>query len=113
MKQRKFLSFLTSQYTAQQFLLHCYKKLEVEHPEKKSYENASAFIHFLDHGLKFYESGRKLDELVQPVLYFYGLAHLLKAYILTKRAGIPMPLGYLPWSDNEKTKEKRFFLLRG
>jgi hypothetical protein len=109
MKQRKFLSFLTSQYTAQQFLLHCYKKLEVEHPEKKSYENASAFIHFLDHGLKFYESGRKLDELVQPVLYFYGLAHLLKAYILTKRPDYPESTTHLAHGVTTRKRKKKDF----
>ncbi|PAV28503.1 hypothetical protein CIL05_16330 [Virgibacillus profundi] len=106
-KIETFYTYLNSQQTAQQYLLHCYKNMENIDAEAKSYENCNAFMYYLDHGNKFYEDGKKLDMAVQPVLFFYGMVHLLKACLLTKRPNYPESTTLLAHGATSRKKKKK------
>ena len=103
----EFYTYLNAQQHAQSFLYQCY--LGMEDAEAKSYQNYSTFMYLLDHSQRFYENGKKSDELVQPVLYFYGMVHLLKAYLLTKRPDYPESTSLLAHGVTARKRKKKFY----
>jgi|SRR5690625_4730652 len=104
---RTFITYLQSQQTAQQFLRQCYKKINVTDAETKSYENCNAFMYYLEHGQQFYDSGKKGKPLLQPILYFYGMVHLIKACLLAKRPDYPESTMMLAHGVSTRKRKKR------
>lgn len=110
MKSREiesFLTYLQSQQTAQQFLYQCYQKRDINEAEKKSYKNCNAFMFYLEHGQQFYTSGRGSNTLLQPLLYFYGMSHLIKACLLTKRPDYPESTSMLAHGVSARKRKKK------
>ncbi|AXI07499.1 hypothetical protein CV093_00045 [Oceanobacillus sp. 143] len=106
-KSNEFYTYLQSQQTAQRYLLQCYKKIGTKDAESKSYANCNTFIYYLDHGNRFFESGKQLDLFARPILYFYGLTHLLKACLLTKRPDYPESTTYLAHGVTARKRKKK------
>jgi len=104
---RDFYTYLKSQQTAREYLLTCYQQLDLKNAETKSYENCHAFLYYLDHGLRLYENGKKVDLFVRPILYFYGMVHLLKACLLTKRPDYPESTTLLAHGVTARKKKKK------
>lgn len=102
-----FFTYLDSQQSAQKYLFHCYQKITGIDAETKSYENCNTFMYYLDHGRKFYENGKKLDVLLQPILFFYGMIHLLKACLLTKRPNYPESTSILAHGVSTRKRKKK------
>ncbi|MFD2045619.1 YaaC family protein [Ornithinibacillus salinisoli] len=102
-----FYTYLQSQQTSQRFLYQCYKKIDGIDAEAKSYENCTVFMYYLDHGIKFYNAGKKLDILMQPILFFYGMVHLLKACLLTKRPNYPESTSVLAHGVSARKRKKK------
>ncbi|MFC4024170.1 YaaC family protein [Oceanobacillus longus] len=105
MNTSDFYTYLNAQQTAQQYLYSCYKGME--DAESKSYQNCNTFMYYLDHGLRFYENGKKADQVVQPVLYFYGMVHLLKASLLTERPDYPESTSLLAHGVTTRKRKKK------
>lgn len=106
-KSDGFFSYLTSQQTAQVYLQSCYEKINEQDVESKSYQNYHALLYYLDHGRKFYEIGDKVDLFAKPVLYFYGLTHLIKACLLTRRPYYPETTVLLSHGVTSRKRKKR------
>ncbi|RDW15260.1 hypothetical protein CWR48_19735 [Oceanobacillus arenosus] len=106
-KSNSFYTYLQSQQTAQKYLLQSYKKIGIIDAEAKSYENCNPFIYYLDHGNQFFESGKKVDLFARPILYFYGMTHLLKACLLTKRPNYPESTSHLAHGVTTRKRKKR------
>ena len=104
---KAFYTYLQSQQTAQRFLLNCYQSIEGIDAERKSYENCNSFIYYLKHGLHFYETGRKLTTILQPILFFYGMIHLLKASLLTKRPNYPETTKLLAHGVSSRKRKRK------
>ncbi|GAB4072043.1 YaaC family protein [Barrientosiimonas marina] len=104
---KDFYTYLQSQQTSQSFLYRCYQQLEGVNAEVKSFENTHAFINYLDHGLRFYETGKQLETLLQPLLLFYGMSHLLKAALLTVRPDYPESTAILAHGVSARKRKKR------
>ncbi|SET74804.1 YaaC-like Protein [Oceanobacillus limi] len=99
--------YLQSQQTAQKYLFECYKNIDGIDAETKSYQNCNVFMYYLDHGIQFYESGKKLDPLMQPILYFYGMVHLIKGLLLTKRPNYPESTTVLAHGVSARKRKKK------
>ncbi|WP_212926822.1 YaaC family protein [Oceanobacillus sp. J11TS1] len=101
--------FLTVQENAQNYLRERYHFLS--DATAKSYQNSTAFVHYLGHGKSFMESSKKSSLVVQPVLSFYGMVHLLKGWLLTKRPDYPETTAVLAHgmtTRKRKRKDYRF-----
>ncbi|WP_010531261.1 YaaC family protein [Lentibacillus jeotgali] len=105
----EFLTYLQSQQTAREYLYNCYSRLGVVDASVKSFENCNKFIHYLDHGLRFYENGRQMETLMQPILFFYGMVHLLKAALLTTRPDYPESTAILAHGVSSRKRKKRHY----
>lgn len=102
-----FYTYLRTEQGARDYLFRCYKPFHHLDPEKKSYENAQAFLYYLDHGLRLYDNGRHVDLFFKPVLYFYGMVHLLKACLLTVRPEYPESASLLAHGVSTRKKKKK------
>lgn len=100
-------TWLQSQQTVQTFLRANYERMGDVDAETKSYENCNAFMYYIEHGLHFYESGKKMNIIVQPVMYFYGMTHLLKALLLTKRPNYPETTKVLAHGVSSRKRKKQ------
>ncbi|GEN89695.1 YaaC family protein [Oceanobacillus sojae] len=102
-------SFLTAEENAQKYLEKSYQSQD--DTKTKSYQNSSAFIHYINNGISFMESSQSSNILVQPVLSFYGMMHLLKGWLLTKRPDYPETTAVLAHgltARKRKRKDYRF-----
>lgn len=102
-----FYTYLQSQQTAQKYLYQCYQQLEDVDCDRKSYENCNVFMYCLHHGREYYRAGEKLDTVLKPVMFFYGMAHLLKACLLTKRPDYPESTSVLAHGVSARKRKKK------
>ena len=104
---QSFYTYLQSQQTAQQFLRACYQKIDGINADVKSYQNCNAFTYYVRHGKHFYETGKTVTPELQPILYFYGMAHLLKACLLTKRPDYPETTKLLAHGVSSRKRKRK------
>src|SRR5699024_484977 len=104
---KDFYIYLQSQQTAQHFLHQCYKNRQISNAEAKSYENCNTFMYYLEHGYQFYTSGKDSKPMLQPILYFYGMTHLIKACLLTKRPNYPESTSMLAHGVSTRKRKKK------
>lgn len=101
--------FLSAQENAQIYLRKSYHFLN--NATAKSYQNSTAFIHYISHGRSFMEASKESSIMVQPVLSFYGMTHLLKGWLLTKCPDYPETTAVLAHgmtARKRKRKDYRF-----
>lgn len=79
---KEYLYFFSAENT-QKFLKNKYLKQKMENPEQKGFESCYPFIYYLEHGQVYYKQAENSPLILKPILLFYGLAHLIKACILT------------------------------
>lgn len=104
-------SFHSSQ-TIGRILKKRYKELQVEYPEKKSFENCYTFIYFLKHAENYYKSSEDSSIAIKPVLIFYGISQLLKALLLTVDVDYPSNSAVLSHGvSTRKRKKQRYNFL--
>ncbi|WP_138419191.1 YaaC family protein [Aquibacillus sediminis] len=102
-----FMNYLKSAHTSQKYLEHTYKKYDVVDPEKNSYQNSYRFLYYLQHGQHFYQTGNQANLIVQPILFFYGMVHLLKACLLTRRPDYPENTSMLAHGVSTRKRKKQ------
>src|SRR5690625_4820377 len=107
---KTFFTYLQSEQTAQQFLYQQYQCIEDINPEIMSYENCQTFIYYIKHGLHFYETGKGLTTILQPILFFYGMIHLIKAVLLTKRPHYPESTKLLAHGVSSRKRKKQNYI---
>ena len=100
-------SLFFSADSTQQYLKKCYQVLELSDAEQKSYENCYPFIYYLEHGQIYYEQAKKSPLIIQPILIFYGLVHLLKACILTVDPNYPETTSVLAHGVSTRKRKKQ------
>lgn len=107
-----FLPYFSASNT-QLYLKNCYHKKEIEQAEKKSYENSYPFIYYLEHAQVYYNQAAQSPLLIQPILLFYGLVHLIKACLLTTDPNYPENTSMLAHGVSTRKRKKQqyeFFL---
>lgn len=100
-------SLFFSADSTQHYLKKCYQALELSDAEQKSYENCYPFIYYLEHGQVYYEQARNSPLIIQPILIFYGLVHLLKACILTVDPNYPETTSVLAHGVSTRKRKKQ------
>ncbi|MGE6261345.1 YaaC family protein [Heyndrickxia sporothermodurans] len=103
------LNYYHSAEKAQKYLYSCYKDLNKDKAELKSYENCYPFIYFLQHGEIYYNQAEKSPFAIKPVLLFYGLIHLIKACLLTVDPNYPETTSVLAHGVSSRKKKKQHY----
>lgn len=103
-----FYHFLSAEYNAQAYLQKCYQSLP--DATSKSYQNSTAFKHYIGHGKAFFEASKQNNMMFQPILSFYGIVHLLKGWILTKRPNYPENTSLLAHGITARKRKRKDYL---
>jgi hypothetical protein len=98
--------FFSAEYS-QAYLKKCYRKLNLDQPDLKSFENCYPFMYYLEHGKLYYEQAEKSPLAIQPILLFYGLVHLIKACILTVQPDYPETTSVLAHGVSTRKRKKQ------
>ncbi|WP_338421142.1 YaaC family protein [Mesobacillus harenae] len=98
--------YFSAEYT-QAFLKKCYKRLNLEQGEQKSYENCYPFMYYLEHGKVYYQQAESSPLVIQPILQYYGLVHLIKACILTVQPNYPESTSVLAHGISTRKRKKQ------
>jgi hypothetical protein len=98
--------FFSAEYS-QSYLKKCYRKLNLEQPDQKSFENCYPFMYYLEHGKLYYEQAEKSPLAIQPIMLFYGLVHLIKACILTVAPDYPETTSVLAHGVSTRKRKKQ------
>src|SRR5690625_3569959 len=104
-----FFTYLQSKQTAQKYLQRCYQNINHTDAELKSFENCEAFIYFIRHSQTFYEHGKSVPTELKPLLFFYGMTHLFKAMVLTKRPNYPETTKILAHGASSRKRKKKHY----
>ena len=100
-------SFFFSANSTQTYLKNCYQNNQVENAEQKSYENCYPYIYYLEHGKIYYEQAKIAPIIIQPILLFYGIVHLIKACILTVDPNYPETTSVLAHGVSTRKRKKQ------
>ncbi|MDQ0273877.1 YaaC family protein [Cytobacillus purgationiresistens] len=96
--------------TTKAFLKHSYQNEHIENADQKSFANTYPFIYYLEHGQIYYEQADKAPLMIKPILYFYGLVHLIKACILTVDPNYPETTSVLAHGVSARKRKKQQYL---
>jgi hypothetical protein len=77
------LSYFNSEQNSKRFLRNQYEKHFIQESNKKSFQNSTPFLYYLEHGKNFFNVSAHSPISIKPILLFYGLIQLLKACLLT------------------------------
>ncbi|MEH7445129.1 YaaC family protein [Bacillus sp. JJ1122] len=98
--------FFSAEYS-QAYLKKCYRKLNIDQPDLKSFENCYPFMYYLEHGKLYYDQAEKSPLAIQPIMLFYGLVHLIKACILTVAPDYPETTSVLAHGVSTRKRKKQ------
>lgn len=98
--------FFSAEYS-QAYLKKCYRKLNLDQAELKSFENCYPFMYYLEHGKLYYEQAENSPLAIQPIMLFYGLVHLIKACILTVEPDYPETTSVLAHGLSTRKRKKQ------
>jgi hypothetical protein len=98
--------FFSAEYS-QAYLKKCYRKLNLDQPDLRSFENCYPFMYYLEHGKLYYEQAEKSPLAIQPIMLFYGLVHLIKACILTVAPDYPETTSVLAHGVSTRKRKKQ------
>lgn len=106
-------SYLQSQDHARAFLQKCYQNQQIIDDKRWSYQNSERFFYYIKHGLLYYETGNQSPMVIKPLLYYYGMIHLIKACLLTKIPTYPSSTALLAHGlSTRKQKKQQYQLLQ-
>lgn len=102
-----FLTYIQSAETAQKYLYASYQRLAIKDAQKLSYANCYQFFYYIQHGLLYYQAGKISPVVTQPLFYFYGMTHLIKACLLAKIPDYPASTALLAHGLSTRKRKKR------
>ncbi|WP_162142488.1 YaaC family protein [Aneurinibacillus terranovensis] len=81
--------YFESEPTTKQFLFRIYEHTHHKKGMVYAFQNTSKFIYYVKQARQYYIAAVNSDILVRPLLLYYGMVSLLKAYVLTQDPDYP------------------------
>lgn len=85
----KSLQSLEVEPIAKTYLRSCYQNKGLAHPERLAFQQSARFCYLWKQARLFYQTAETADISIQPLLLFYGCAHLLKGVLITQEPSYP------------------------
>ncbi|TGB01288.1 YaaC family protein [Halobacillus salinus] len=109
MNESTILTYLQVTSHTRPFLKKCYDKQEHPKSDHHAYQNAERFIHGLILGEDFWKAAASTSLSVQPLLYYYGLNHMIKSCLLTVDPGYPATAKVLAHGLSTRKRKKQHY----
>ena len=81
--------FLECEPTARRLLEDKYRRQGIENPERAAFHAAEPLIYYLRHARELYQVAGSSNLLVRPLVAYYGMMNLLKAWLLSLDPAYP------------------------
>ncbi|MDG5473928.1 YaaC family protein [Jeotgalibacillus sp. ET6] len=88
------------------FLSKEYTRLNYPHADKHAQQRHTSFCYHIEHAEAFYIQSNESPTIIQPLLQFYGLSHLVKACLITKDPYYPSNTSQLAHGVSSRKKKK-------
>ncbi|PPA68424.1 YaaC family protein [Jeotgalibacillus proteolyticus] len=88
------------------YLTNEYQHLNYPHSERHARERHTSFCYHIEHAEAFYIQSNESPTIIQPLLQFYGLSHLVKACLITKDPFYPSNTSQLAHGVSSRKKKK-------
>ncbi|TCW39368.1 YaaC-like protein [Laceyella sacchari] len=76
--------------TARRYLMDVYSRAQAEHPDRLAYRNVPAFTSYMNQAVALIQdSGRSNQPWSRPILLYYGMMSMFKAWLLTRMPDYP------------------------
>lgn len=112
-KHLKEYRYLENEEVAHAFLKQKYSKLKIPHPEREAYNQTFSFTTYIRQGYHLFQTARHHDLWSKPLLLYYGMMSLAKAWVLTILPQYPQSTAVLRHGlSTRKRKKERFRILQ-
>jgi hypothetical protein len=101
------LSYFNSEQNSKKYLLSQYEKELIKEANKKSFQNSTPFLYYIEHGKNFFNVSNQSPLSIKPILLFYGLIQLLKACLLTVSPEYPESTTLLAHGVTTRKRKKQ------
>lgn len=98
--------YLESEPAALKLLTDCYEQHAGRLSQRLAYQNAAPFIYYLKQAREYYRTAQTANLMVKPLLLYYGMMSLTKAYILTLDPNYPDRTGLLRHGMSTRKRKK-------
>jgi hypothetical protein len=99
--------FFENEPMAKQHLFQSYSLiLDEKEANRLAFENTHKFIYFLKQGTAYFNSAKKSDLIVRPLLVYYGITSLMKSILLLKDPHYPKTTSVLQHGITTRKKKK-------
>jgi hypothetical protein len=99
--------FFENEPMAKQHLFQSYALIKDEKEANRlAFENTHKFIYFLKQGTAYFNSAKKSDLIVRPLLVYYGITSLMKSILLLKDPHYPKTTSVLQHGITTRKKKK-------
>lgn len=104
---------LETETTVRRFLEEKYRRKNRESPERDAFRAAHSLIHHVKQARALYKAARDSDIFIRPLLAYYGLMNLAKAWVLSEDPDYPRTTSVLKHGlSTRKRKPASFSLFR-
>ncbi|MFT9850279.1 YaaC family protein [Aneurinibacillus sp. REN35] len=103
--------YFESEPTTKAFLQKTYEEQGIPKANIYAFQNASKVIYNLKQARQYYFLADQSDILVQPLLLYYGMVSLLKAYVLTRDPDYPSTTRILQHGITSRKIKKNYYSL--
>ncbi len=101
--------YFESESTTKAFLQQTYEECCIPKANVYAFQNASKFIYYIKQARQYYSSASHSDILVRPLLLYYGMVSLLKAYVLTRDPDYPSNTRVLQHGVTSRKMKKSYY----
>ncbi|OYD07905.1 YaaC family protein [Paludifilum halophilum] len=100
---------LENETTVRRFLTEKYRRMGLEHPEKASFHTAHPLIYYIKQGRDIYRSAGHSGVFIRPLLSYYGMMNLAKAWMLSMDPEYPRNTAVLRHGVSTRKRKRRGF----
>ncbi|MFC7440178.1 YaaC family protein [Laceyella putida] len=100
---------LQNEETARRYLIDAYSRRPFNQPDRLAYRNVPAFTSYINQATSLIKESQTNHPWVRPILLYYGMMSMLKAWLLTRIPDYPQNTAVLRHGlSTRKRKRERF-----
>lgn len=102
-------NFLQNEETARRYLLDIYSERQFHHPDHLAYRNVPAFTAYINQASTLIRDSEAHRPYIRPLLLYYGMMSLLKAWLLTRIPDYPQNTAVLQHGLSTRKRKREPF----
>ncbi|GGE06205.1 hypothetical protein GCM10011571_04130 [Marinithermofilum abyssi] len=105
-------ALLENEPTVKPFLEEKYRRQSIDSPSRAAFQNTQAFIYHIKQARETYRAARQADLMIRPLLSYYGMMNLCKAWMLSRDPEYPRSTSVMRHGVSTRKRKKQGFRFR-